>query len=120
MKLVPSLAFFAGAVLTATAVLVLIGLWVSDSHRLVALRQPPKIFAGAIEQATSPEAIKQSCLSVARVYDAQSQIIELQTAEIERLFSTLVWTIAGVGFILGPLLLYIYFATRRIPLQGHN
>jgi hypothetical protein len=113
MKLVPSLAFFAGAVLTLTAIAVLAALWIGESHKPAAVRQGPKTFATPIEQATSPEALRQACLSIARVYDAQTQIIELQSAEIARLFGTLVWAVAGIGFIVGPLFLYIYFATRR-------
>jgi len=113
MKYVPSLAFFAGAVLVGSAIAVLSALWLTD-YKPVAERQSPKVFAGQMERATSPEQMKQACLSIARVYDAQTQLIELQNTEIERLFHTLVWFIAAAGCVLGPLFLWIAAATRRL------
>jgi hypothetical protein len=113
MKHVSSLAFFAGAVLVGSAIAVLAALWLTD-YQPVAERQSPKVFAWQMERATSPEQMKQACMSIARVYDAQSQLIELQNAEIERLFRTLVGFIAAAGFVLGPLFLWIYAATRRL------
>jgi hypothetical protein len=113
MKHVPSLAFFAGAVLVGSAIAVLAALWLTD-YRPLAERQSPKVFAWQMERATTPEQMKQACMSIARVYDAQTQLIELQNAEIERLFRMLVWFMAGAGFVLGPLFLWIYAATRRL------
>jgi hypothetical protein len=113
MKLVSSIAFFAGAVLIGSAIAVLAALWLTD-YRPVAEKQSPKVFAWQMERATSPEQMKQACMSIARVYDAQTQLIELQDAEIERLFKTLVGFVAAAGFILGPLFIWIYLATRKL------
>ena len=113
MKHVPSLAFFAGAVLVGSAIAILAALWLSG-YQPAAPRQELRSFNNQMTTARNTEELKQACLSIARVYDAQTQLIELQNAEIERLFSTLVWFIAGAGFVLGPLLLWIYAATRRL------
>ena len=113
MKLVPSLAFFAGAVLLGSAIAVLAALWLTD-YKPSAQHQSPKAVAWQMERATSLESMKQACLSMARIYDGQAQLVELQNAEIERLFATLVWFIAAVGFVLGPLFLYIFAVTRRL------
>jgi hypothetical protein len=117
MKYVPSLAFFAGAVLVGSAIAVLAALWLTD-YTPVAKTQPAKVFASQMERATGPEQMKQACLSIARVYDAQTQLIELQNGEIERLFKLLVGLVAAAGFVLGPLLLWIYAATRRLDAPG--
>lgn len=113
MKYVTSLAFFAGAVLVGSAIAVLGAIWLTD-YRPVAEQQSAKVFAWQMERSTSPEQMKQACMSIARVYDAQTQLIEVQNAEIDRLFRTLVWFIAIAGFVIGPLLLWVYAATRKL------
>ena len=113
MKHVPSVAFFAGAVLLGSALAVLAALWISG-YQPVAPRPELRSFNNQMTSARNPDELKQACLSIARVYDAQSQLLDLQNAEIERLFRTVVWLIAGVGLVVGPLLLWIYVATRRL------
>lgn len=116
MRFVPPLAFFAGAVLTLTAALVLAGIFLGGWHKpATGLSQSPKLITAPLAQATNPETLRQACLSIARTYEAQAQLLELQAAEVERLFQTLVWMIAGIGFTLGPLCLYIYTVTRKLP-----
>jgi hypothetical protein len=112
-KWVPSLAFFAGAVLLGAAIAVLAALWITG-YQPVSPHPELRSFNNQMTSARNPDELRQACLSIARVYDAQSQLLELQEAEIARLFNLLVWGLAGVAFVLGPLFIYIYFLTRSM------
>jgi hypothetical protein len=115
VKLVPPIALFSGGVLMAFAAMVVMALWIDASSRsnILLPQPPPKAFASSLTEATSLEGIRQTCASVAQIYDTQVQIIRGQSAHISQLFKILSWGVVGVGFIVGPIFLYIYFATRK-------
>ena len=113
MKHVPAIAFFAGAVLVGSAIALLAALFITG-YQSVPARHEMKPFNEQMASARNNEELKQACLSIARVYDAQSQLLELQDAEISRLFHTLVWGGAGAGLVLGTLFLWIYASTRKL------
>lgn len=113
MKLVRSVAFFAGAVLLGSAIAVVAALWLTG-YQPVSPRPELRSFNNQMTTARNADELKQACLSIARVYAAQTQLLELQEAEIGRLFNLLVWGLAAVGFVLGPLFLWIYFATGKL------
>ena len=116
MKLVPPIALFSGGVLMAMSILVAMVVWINASYgksQVLLPQPPPKTFASSLVQATSLEAVKQACASIAQIYDTQTQIIRTTTVQLSQLLNFLLWGIIGVGFIIGPIFLYIYFATRK-------
>jgi len=115
VKLVPPIALFSGSALIVLAVLVAIVLWIDAASKPQVLlpQPPPKAFSESLAQATSLEGVKQTCAAVAQMYDTQSQIIQTQNAYVSHVLWMLLWGTIGVGFIIGPIFLYIYFATRR-------
>jgi hypothetical protein len=58
-------------------------------------------------------ATKQTCASVARIYDTQVQLIRGQGEHISLLLKILAGGTIGLGLLLGPIFLFIYFATRK-------
>ena len=115
MKFVPPIALFSGGMLMTAALLVAMALGVQSYFQSnLMLPQPlPPSFASTLSQATSLEGMRQACAGLATAHDAQVQIIRGLSAHITQLFRMLSWGIIGVGFIVGPILLYIYFTTRR-------
>jgi len=115
MKLVPPIALFSGGMLVTFGLLVAIALGIQTYFQSnLMLPQPlPPSFASTLTQATSLEGMRQACAGLATAHDAQVQMIRGLTAHITQLFRILSWGIIGVGFIVGPILLYIYFATRK-------
>ena len=116
MKLVPPIALFSAGFLMASSILVAMIFWINASYnksQVILPQPPPKTFASTLEQATSLEGVKRTCASVAQIYDAQSNFIHSMSEQLSQLLSFILWGILSVGFIIGPIFLYIYFATRK-------
>ena len=110
----PPIAMFAGGVLMATSALVAMVIWITMPPSEVFLPQPPpRTLAASLADSTSLEGVKQVCASVAQIYDTQAMLIRTQGEHISQLLRFLLWGIVGVGFTLGPVFLFIYFATRK-------
>jgi cell division protein FtsX len=115
VKFVSPIALFSGGMLVTFALLVAMALGIQAYFQSnLMLPQPlPPSFATSLAQASNLEGMRQACAGLAMAHDAQVQTIRGLSAHISHLFNILSWGIIGVGCIVGSILLYIYFATRR-------
>lgn len=116
IRVVPQLALFSGGVLMALAAVMALAVWIHASGRppLLLPQPPPQAIAASLAAATNLEATRQACAVVAQTYDAQTLMIRTLSGQLVTLLNLVGWGVITVGFVVGSVFLYIYFATRRV------